>query len=251
MEWSTPIVVLLAVAGVVGAVLTLLAAFGKLQAAYGRTARGRRRATEQRLERLAAGARLSIFVTELGESAQTQTIGEYTEHVWPLWGCYVQAITDTTDTVVMYSVTSRAATFRPRLRTAPGIGFPSLDVRLGDLRFSDIPFEPERIYAEIGARRFWYWETYYFGNPGGYRWFAFALNDAGTFWGDDVPSVGSIAPFEYYGGGDEEFHPPATVTSFRASARPNAFAVTAPAISTDDLPFRFGPDLDRVRVLPR
>ena len=151
---------------------------------------GRRRFAEARINRLANNYQHSRFVDVLGEPAIRETLPadaddspddqstapgvtyRRSHFVDPLF--FVTAIADRSDSVVSWSVTTRSARFRPRI----GGPFPGRVVRLNSTPYSRFGTPSDhRIY--IGARRFSYSETHWFGNPGEYQWYVLAHNDAG------------------------------------------------------------------------
>jgi hypothetical protein len=74
------------------------------------------------------------------------------------------------------------------------------------------------IRGDVGARRWGYSEYYYFGNPGAYYTYGYALSDAGWF-----PPQSYQHPFESPMGNIEQFLPAAIVLGAAVST----FVITA------------------------
>lgn len=106
---------------------------------------------------------------------------------------YVQAITNSNNRVIAYSITTLDKDFNPsfevlkdafqadtkdtsNLEKAKSLAF---NIILGKSKFSEIPERPENIIGYLGARRILYKEEYYFGNPGKYQSYFMGVNDSG------------------------------------------------------------------------
>lgn len=96
---------------------------------------------------------------ESGEEASTV---ELSVRTWPLARLGYLATWSEGDAVVMFGVTTTSWWFRPRVLIGPR------RVRLGKTPFVALG-DADKHQAWLGSRRFGYWESYYFGNPGGYR----------------------------------------------------------------------------------
>lgn len=120
-----------------------------------------------------------------------------------------------------------------------------MKIRLAETRFDELdkPLKkPDKCFYSQGARRFSYYETRWFGNPGHYQTYFVALNDAGYY--DDYWK------FPYPVQGDNLSADQPEVAAFRSDARINTYGVTAPHFSVDDLKqVWIGPDHDQVRIL--
>jgi len=150
--------------------------------------------------------------------------------------------------VLAFSITTRNKRFNPTLTLGPySIDNQLVRIRLGKTRFAELTSlaRPSSISSSLGARRFHYYEEYYFGNPGKYQTYVFALNDAGC------------DPWERWDAWD---HPKISdgwtsiddpeVAAFRRTAAINTYAVIGPHISPENLnAFVFGPNYDQVRIL--
>ncbi|TJZ95183.1 ETEC_3214 domain-containing protein [Actinacidiphila oryziradicis] len=97
-------------------------------------------------------------------------------------------------------------------------------------------------YAAVGARRFAYAETHYFGNPGGYRTWAVGVSDSGRHAARSAPAGLNDAE----GNSDPE-----RLAAYRASAAINSVLVIG--MSGIDiasfLPYAIGLGHDKVRLL--
>lgn len=237
--------------------LTLTGAGERLLGDLRRTV-GRRRVAYGELRRVTAGYDIGRFNAVLGEPASTRTDGTFRESVFIKPSYYVQAISDEDGLVVSCAITTRRPAFRPTFESAPEPAHPRLRVRLLETKFAESPLPPQRLSAGMGARRATYVETFYLGNPGHYREFALAVNDAGT---PPQASISDIFTDGAYGYGIEweddggegdaaALLDEPRIVAFREAAAPNTYGVTAPSVSFADLPFPIGVDNDRVRVLP-
>ncbi|MFF6844646.1 ETEC_3214 domain-containing protein [Streptomyces tanashiensis] len=156
---------------------------------------------------------------------------ELTKRTWKL-GRFGYLVTWSTDsTVELYGITTTSRWFRPRLLVGQTV------VKLGKTRISKLP-KPDQFWPWVGARRFTYIESFYLGNPGGYRtWYA-GVNDIGYH---------PMAPI----GADEMTD--AEHQAFRSVARINTVLVgTAFFREVKDASIfvnSFGPDQDLIRLL--
>ncbi len=214
---------------------------------------GRRRALANKLRSLVAGARVDYFEQVLGQAPFRRPASRgTTSYTWVEPEVYVNAAVRE-EVVRVYSVTVRRRWFRPKLGNF--LGSPPGPFRLGSTAFSavDSGHEPREIRAFLGARRHGYGEIFYFGNPGGYREFAFAINDAG-------PVNGRTSYIELVRAGEglaqlEEDDPRREdllrrIRQDRRDARFNTYAVSAPGESiTKIMKEVIGVNLDEVRVM--
>ena len=120
----------------------------------------------------------------------------YIDVVWIDRDYYVQAYANMDESVLSYSVTTRAPRFRPALRHPSG-GFAGerrylrlLGLRrprpftLTKTRFGALSELPGRAESWVGFHNWHYYEAYWGGNPGLYQWFVFSINDAGAHFAD-------------------------------------------------------------------
>lgn len=152
---------------------------------------GRRRYLTTRLRKIVPGVRHDYVEGLLGEPKWQSTMDctrltepeldgadgedtmvEITVRTWPLslLGYLVTWCED--DAVVMYGITTTSWWFRPRIR----IG--KKRIRLGKTTFAALN-ATDKHRAWIGSRRYGYLESYYFGNPDGYRSWYVGVNDIG------------------------------------------------------------------------
>ncbi|MFD9787828.1 ETEC_3214 domain-containing protein [[Kitasatospora] papulosa] len=156
---------------------------------------------------------------------------ELTKRIWKL-GRFGYLTTWSTDTTVeLYGLTTTSRWFRPRLLVGDTL------VKLGKTRINALP-KPEQSWPWVGARRFTYIESFYFGNPGGYRTWYVGINDIG--YQPMPPREGTeMSSAEHQ--------------AFRATARINTVLVgTAFFREASDATLfgnSFGPDQDQTRLL--
>lgn len=211
-----------------------------------------------RLRKLRATAHLAYFTSLLGPFRIRRSLSpELNESVYVDRDYYVQTVSDRDDRVLVYSVTSRSRRFRPKV-PFPGGGMYSVDqeaplrvtLHKTRLAFSDV-YQPIRIIGHCGARRSWYSEIYYFGNPGGYQCYALSVNDAAPVFGNHPWDV--LQPFgELSDENQAEFLDSPSVRAFRSTTSPNTYSVSAPDFGIFDGsidPAVLGVDADAVRVL--
>jgi hypothetical protein len=114
---------------------------------------------------------------------------------------------------------------------------------LGRTRFAEVESfaKPRSITSTVGARRFYYYEEYYFGNPAKYQTFLLGIGDAG-YCHRDHPGILVV--------GSKAIDSPA-IREFRQNAVINTYTVTAPLQNAEVLlkGFWFGADRDQVRVV--
>ncbi len=206
----------------------------------------------QAVRSLAAGVQLTYFQERLGDPTFTTQGEEFDEHIFVHDAFYVQAITDPSGTVTLYSVTTRAEDFNPVLDI--DYGWPTLKVTLGRDTFASVGTEPGSRGGCVGARRFHYWESHYLGNPGLYQTYIVSLNDAGYMGahGDLVAAIGALSALKSEDGlataAEEEASE--LLDRFAAETVVNTYSVASDSFPPERLRcMRFGPDKDRVRVI--
>lgn len=229
-----------------GALVTSAALFQGARTFWRRTI-GRRRHAARKIRQLAPQYRIEFYESILGQAAVTwraDSGGEtFTEWIWidPLF--FVQAVTGERDgSVLRWAVTSREKNFRPRLVLLPGTERP-VRLRLNSSAFTDLyEHEPQEIFCSVGARRYWYWEKHWFGNPGLYKHFFQGINSAGWSSGSEVERLiamqGAVEAHDYSA---------EVIRRFRKTEPLNTYGETAVAWRGD--PFDIGPDADMVRIV--
>lgn len=237
---------------IAGAVLTALAISRAARAGFVRTV-GRRRHARRQLNRLAPLTQIDYFTAVLGEPAFRLKHAEYTEYIFVDPQFYVQALSSfEDDAVLQYSVTSRSTRFRPKVEWWTGTRY--MVIKLGKTSFSKSGETPTEVLGTVGARRFGYSETYYFGNPGKYLTHILALNDAAPFKGDAgdlsrMTGPGGTLERRLTGDAVAQFVSSADGHAFRRNAAPNTYTVVSPMTEPIEMDWQ-GADLDVVRVLP-
>ena len=228
--------------GVFGGVGGVIAVFGFGREAWRRTL-GRRRAARRKVEALSASVTEEWFRSILGPPTMARRDDSFTEKVWvdPLF--YVQAVIDDAEQVIQWAVTSRDLRFRP---TFGGEHRRPFTVQLHKTSFSELD-AATGVSAVHGARRGGYWEQHYWGNPGAYQNFVFAVTDAAPSIADaDLYTViCAVNPFE----GDALALQAVLDLLERERISPNTYGETIPNGPWSES-FPPGADLDHVRVVP-
>lgn len=294
-------------AGAVLGALVALVALNAVAKGFYRRSFGRRRDRYARLARLGTGAQLNFFVAVLGEPpAIRQTItnehyrvlvrpGEegyvgsgdevyeafvqkaFLEAIFIDRDYYVQAICDTEETVLGFSVTVRRRNFHPVFQLPPDVSWrdrrrwkaqtgeefkPLFKLRLGRTRFAELDrghpdeFTGHHFQAATGARGFFYSEDHYYGNPGFYQTFVFTASSTAP-----VPvSIADLAAGIDQARGNEWPDPTADnqpawpglpgIRAFRRKTPITTYSVLRLDLQVVNFPTRFGPHGDEVRTLP-
>ncbi|MGW3592936.1 ETEC_3214 domain-containing protein [Streptomyces fungicidicus] len=166
---------------------------------------------------------------------------EMTVRTWPLGRmAYLTTWCTDDDEVEMYGITTRSSIFRPVVRIGP-----DHVVRLGKSRLSSLPAplanaEITALWA-VGAQRYSYSESHYFGSPGGYRTWVVGVSDVG---------MPAMTPVRLRANPDE-CDDPAEIERYRAQARINSVLIVGGgALHLDSiLPFGVGPEFGRVMLI--
>lgn len=146
---------------------------------YGRYTRtiGKRRELRRKLDRLATNVRVEYIAGILGEPAFRTQCRQWNETVWWLESAAVQVISRISDGAVeQFSITCLDNRLRPRFVLNNG-SVEGLPVVLGKTKYCQLTPDPSSIRVEVGARRIFYREDYYFGNPGYYQTYTLSYND--------------------------------------------------------------------------
>lgn len=255
------------VAAVIGAIVTV-GGFLVLVARTGRrlfvATLGQQRIWYSRLKKLAPDVYISHFHGLLGEPTFKNVTGSLEEYVYVHKYFYIQAVTDANGGVLFFSVTRRRKEFRPQV-WGQEVGW-SPDRSTGVLQLGKFAFArlkdvgtPDGARSWLGANRFHFSESYYFGNPGSYQTYILGLNQAG-FMDDSTKSAISLLGAEERLGAlgdaqdDDEvkaFLNREEIREFRSKARPNLYGVASQRTGYRSLGFieTVGPDYGQVRVL--
>ncbi|MFA6408342.1 MAG: ETEC_3214 domain-containing protein [Candidatus Paceibacterota bacterium] len=200
----------------------------------------------RKIDQLAASVNINLFFEILGSPVFINTSENRKQYVFINDLFYADATADLNGTVLMYTVTTRRSDFNPTLKLANAIAA----IKLGIDTFQEldaVAFGSGKVSSGLGNRRAFYFEEYYFGNPGLYQTYLFGINDAGSQKGTEGGSVnGSI----YNLGATETTDP--RIQDFRKAAVINTFGVTAPYNNNLDeigVNLRLGVDLDQVRTV--
>jgi hypothetical protein len=133
----------------------------------------------EKVESLAVGVNISVYQNDFGQStfinypkSPTGKIQEK-EYIFVNTDFYLDAVTDTNDSVLYYAVTVRNDSFHPVFKG------PS-PITLGVSKFTDITGEPNFVVAcSFEGAKFSYYETHYYGYSGDYQDYGFGVNPAG------------------------------------------------------------------------
>ena len=195
-------------------------------------------AESNELQKLSNGVQLSYFDGLMGKPTfVNQVYGDkYIENIYAGEMYYIQALSDNNDKVVSYAVTSRNEDFNPSLVVLGN------EIVLNKTNFGSMPeyFQsPNYCYHYIGnTSPSYYFQGYYFGNPGNYQTYLFGINDSAPH--DDFPTS------KVWGTENCEDIDMETVRSIR----PNTYVVVSGNI--DDYPLDsalFGARSTQVRLL--
>jgi hypothetical protein len=200
------------------------------------------------LQRLACGVQLQMFTDVLGRPPTHRTAEGSGEQAL--------VVTDGHGNVQRFDITLRSPKFAPTLRMH------EVDVILGRTTYAELPDAMVTgIEAWYGARKHFYAEAYYFGNPGYYQHWVVASNPAGPPGigpiGDLIEALGGKAGAFIVGslsdGGHwlpdelpDDWKCRPGVARFRESTRINTLSVSGPHRAPGSTP---GPDVDHVRIL--
>jgi hypothetical protein len=250
-EISVGDIIVVASAAVVGGA----AVAGGLRLAWQRwrSTFGLRRATKQKIDRLAIGMYRGYLIDLLGQpalSSQTADGERYVlrfrfQHAW------VSTLVGPDEAVAAFSVTVTRRRFRYNLNSLSWGAMSK--ATLGRTPLSSVVQSlSEGAEWAIGARRVWYREMHSFGNPGMYLHYVLAVNDAGTGGATALPpsSNGQMGVFA-----NEPTVPPLTadLQSYRAQVSPNTITVIGQigCESMADIARIVEADYDYVRMFDR
>jgi hypothetical protein len=192
---------------------------------------------------LAAGVQIDHFTELLGSASFKHHVDQYVDYSFVRRLFYVQAVSDHNGRVVLFTITTRSKHFTPRLGFTGG--HPTLSIRLGKTHFADAASASASYHAFLGARRFDYWESHYFGYPGRYQSYFLGLSDAGFLRANSrVDLLRSLSTPSL-----PDFERPGNLTTFRETAAVNSYGETAPHVDADVMFKLVGVDKDRVRVV--
>jgi hypothetical protein len=286
---------------ILGAVVAAIALSAAARDIYLRTL-GRRRDRYRRLRRLGTEAQLDFFAAVLGEppairrtitkkdfleylgsdepegpEVQTRKVRrELTECFFIDRDYYVQTISDSDETVLAYSVTSRARRFRPRLEVParPPLrsrwkverrwrreGTKVLRVRLLSTRFADLDspdphrFNGVKFEAYTGARSYSYSEFHYMGAIGVYQDFVLTASSATPTVGRHgglAAALGEVGADHWPDQDrpdDPDWEDLQLLQKFRRETRITGFTVVSVKLPLASYPTTYGPHGEGIRTL--
>ena len=209
----------------------------------------RKRNTLSKIQQLAAGTTIGYFSERLGSPAFINDYGDRKRLTYVQPDFYVGAITDAHDLVIMFSVTTRSGRFNPVLGLGPYTTDrkKKIKISLGKTSFADVDIlgTSGKVSMGAGARRGFYVEEYYFGNPGLYQNYCLSLIDAGYHNSSNSTGLNFNTP-------DIDSTTDLRLQEFRKSTVINTYTIVGP-LMTEPIAagIDFGVDLDQVRVLNR
>jgi hypothetical protein len=186
------------------------------------------------LARLRAGMTLAYFEEALGTPwfVTKSRDGAFTEHLFRGRDYWVQTVSDDAGAVGRMAITSCDPDFHPAFSGVPNSS-PAIDgVVLNETHFDQTGAPPSKVhYFTSGATANSYWyDEYYFGNPGNYKTYYVGINDACPY---DAPAELFVLKSDYT---DARYDPAdALVAQFRAAAVANTYAESAPLIQPGEL----------------
>lgn len=243
---------------VLNSLITVSTSIPIIQSIYVKTL-GEKADLIQKIESLVPGTNISYFKQKFNDPTFINTDEKEgrKDYVFVNKFFYLDATTDLNDKVLYYAVTTRDDAFNPTFKSPMfNENGDQLTVTLGKTRFDEITDYPTIMDGCLGAHDWFYYESYYLGNPGKYQTYAFGINMAGdsseinaeriALIDDDICSWRNDKPKEPDG------HPtsqPEVITDFRKNSVVNTYLVTEP--SGEFFPHRLGIGVDyyQVRIL--
>jgi hypothetical protein len=258
-KWArkNPVITVLAICIIVASsIVTLTDGFSRLKEMYANTF-GDNSTIYAKIQMLGASTTIDYFSSILGAPAFREKVGtNYFEYIYVNPKYYVQAVADSGNNILLYSVTTRDPQFNPVIKVGGRENDrPELSLVLGKTKFSELPFKPIRLDADQPADESGYYdEKYYFGKPGAYLNYDFASAASGyPVCDQDVPFelILRLPASETLRGVDVNTLP-VEVRKFRAGCIINTFS--ASFLSTDltndiDCQIEIGADTDLVNAL--
>jgi hypothetical protein len=206
-----------------------------------------------KLSELRAGLSLQHFEDVLGTPlfVTPSSDGQFTQSLFRGSEYWLQTISDLAGAVQLMAITSCTPNFRPRfegIRNAE----PAFDVVvLHETELDQTGAAPSRVhYFTSGATaNSFYFDEYYFGNPGNYKTYFVGINDACGFDFSDPVYELFITAADYR---EKAFDPTDDlVRTFRSRAVANTYAETAPFATNEALAsFQIGADRILTRTAP-
>lgn len=208
----------------------------------------------RKINKLSTEVDIKYFNSILGNEISKNSYSDmYTEYIYFKDDYFVQAITDTDDTVKAYSVTTLRKNFNPTWD----------DIELGKSTFQDVHNkfgETEDIISIIGVHDYFYTEGYYLANPGNYQTVYFSSTIAG-YSGKDFKMTPTISPKRMEDYNSDVVFEDGLLDSEKEILRENfednhnivnTYTETSPAKRFEDFNLNYmygwGPDWNKVRV---
>jgi hypothetical protein len=171
--------------GVAANIATLLAAIVVptalgVRRRYQRTIGSRRKLVSQ-IDKLSCNVQTAYVDDLFGQPLFIRKSKQATERIYLTSHAYVQVVVDDSDSVIWWAVTTTDKHFKPQFFLPPmRLDDNGWNVELNKSHFADLESMPLGVRWEVGARRFRFVESYYFGNPGHYQRYLVGYNDAGV-----------------------------------------------------------------------
>lgn len=193
-----------------------------------------REAEYRTIGRLRAGMTLAYFEDALGTPwyVAKSADGAYTEHLFRGRDYWVQTVSDAAGAVGRMAITSCDPDFHPSFNGVPGSSPAITGVVLNETHFDQTDAEPYKVhYFTSGATaNSYYYDEYYFGNPGNYKTYYVGINDA---CGYDAPTRDFVLTDAYMNAPFDGSDP--LVAQFRAAAIANTYAETGVFVDEAEL----------------
>lgn len=236
---------------VTATVLAVLALAGIFRAIWRRTVR-RRTLLRAAVNRLAIGTNEEYVRSLFDAPAYGQVDGGngYLAWVTPYGNIAVYLVEGRVGGFV-FTVTDITFKFDPKVIT---LGY--IQGYLGRVTFEAAAGSPAGQYYSVGARRYFYSENYYHGNPGGYLHFALSCSDSSAVGAFGIP-LGFVSGHLTGGDrrdpsdGDIPAGELAALTELHVQSRPNTVAIFEHELISDALVDGGAIDGDVFRLFPR
>lgn len=247
------VALLLIVVSGLSSLTTIKSGFLALYQLY-RSTLGYKRSLIRDLNQLSVGVNLDYFQQILGSPVFVNSLPEnHSEHIFVSKHVYVQAITDSLNTVQLFSVTTRNYHFKPVLniqRFNPTFCLSSsVQIVLGKTKFVDLDVsgKPRSLASNLGAAQFSYYEEHSFGSAGNFNSFFFSVNPAGCDPWHGFYRIDTLLYHPIVKNGWSDIRDP-QVADFRKEALINTYTIRA-SLPNDVRFLRFGPTYQQVRCL--
>lgn len=175
----------------------------------------------------------------------TEKLINLNERIYTHKKYFVHIISDKDGSILAYSIIIKDKSLRPHIP----IGISNQELKLGQIKLTDLNSEPYKISMDISSKYIWYTEAHYFGYLGNYRDYLFGYSPDGCTIGEYL-DVNLIAKFVFEE--KDNINNP-EVIRFREEVMPNSFTVISTKaedyLKEDLIDGMIGPDYYDVRNL--